>query len=722
MFNEELGPASHLRKLLPLAFPKHSSPLLKTTLNVEDTKLRGTLAPPTVDCGFCSALNCKTAVARTLNHGLYSKYTISVDRYNSRIINDLLRKRRRAISIRYQDQKMLNEEQEYLMTYFLPKEASIQLTDIRCFYNQFKDYPRFFKLPFMGIMNVRVRRQRRIEYYRVFGSKASGEFDPPLAHREQPGFSRMLGDSLRREFSDQWASGSQDYSAARQQSSLNAIREYFRELKELAVPYQTLHRFTSEYFHYHTTTFNYHQLYSSRDSSKVMEDLSELVRELDKREKPTQQLSQHHSSLKSKVVTAVESQGRASRSSSSNSGVIANRQQFVSQNEQHEPSLGTRPVSLYRARKTSLDGQSPSGKAFFLPSNYPTALSTAGKMQNPAATANTTNQVHSFKQNISQRRSSLACGQNQTAVKVQIRANEPEQGKGVYHRLPDRVKSPQSANMLVLSGQSGDKPAQAEETASQNKPLFGVEKAPVGRQSLQKSFSRHSKVALVERERHIEFVPRAAIAQGDAVNSEKRRQSVKHSTNSGHKYLLSKRVGSQTSLSHAYNSTAGSVSALTSPNKSIYFSKNSSQEVIDQVYTLTPTKGTESTSTVYKSLEKKQSAGKALLDTEHLLRGPGSGPSFKAKASSRRLLKKVFVKEHPKQLSMVSTDIPLELSQASKRKAGSEQSQRMTNLATPTKIVSHSRVASIPKPEYDCFFVSTNKPRAPSILPFEAYK
>lgn len=146
-------------------------------------------------------------------------------------------------------------------------------------------------------MGTMIRRQRRIEYYKVFKGKAKEEHSQihELAPGDEFQLIDMLGDSFKQSTNRNLL---QNARARRTKpgdlqpvnSSFVAIQKNFKELKTANTNKNFIdfeNPFSSDYFTYHTTTENYFPLYSVNDSQSV---LVEIIDELKLEENPKPKL------------------------------------------------------------------------------------------------------------------------------------------------------------------------------------------------------------------------------------------------------------------------------------------------------------------------------------------------------------------------------------------------------------------------------------------------
>lgn len=224
-------------------------------------------------------------------------------------------KKRKAFCIKYYDDIIYDTSKEFLKKSFTMKESQFHMEDIKNFYTKFKDYPRFFEVPFVHIMGAMVRRQRRIEYYKVFkGKKEEQSQVQQLAPDDEFQLIDMLGDSFK-----QIANKNQPQSVRvrwlksgepQPNNSFVAIQKNFKELKSANFNKNFIdfdHPFSNDYFTYHTTTENYYPLYSVNDSHSAIHNLADIIEELKIEDNPKPKLK-----LSSSTTSIGTAQTRAS--------------------------------------------------------------------------------------------------------------------------------------------------------------------------------------------------------------------------------------------------------------------------------------------------------------------------------------------------------------------------------------------------------------------------
>lgn len=240
-------------------------------------------------CKLCVLFVRRDDVARILNQGLYNKYTSSIDYYYTKDINALLFKKRKAFCIKYFDDLVYDTPKEYLKKSFSLRESRVHMEDIKNFYTKFRDFPRFFEMPFFQIMGSMIRKHRRLEYYRVFKGKAKEEPSQiqELATKDEFQLIDMLGESFKQNLSNQVQQGRsqrsrQDNPHQANNSFIN-IQKSFKELKAAKLNKNFIdfeHPFSSDYYQYYTTCENIYPLYSVNDSHSAIQNLVDLVDEI----------------------------------------------------------------------------------------------------------------------------------------------------------------------------------------------------------------------------------------------------------------------------------------------------------------------------------------------------------------------------------------------------------------------------------------------------------
>ena len=239
---------------------------------------------PPVNCTLCKLLVRRDDMSKILNQGLYNKYTSSLDYYYTKDINAVILKKRKPFTIKFRDEQIFDDEREYLKKFFRKKETAMHMADIKNFYTKFKDYPKFFDAKIFGIMSSMVRKHRRLEYYKVFKGKQPEERDPPLPEEERFQFVEMLGESFKQQQQNKnellkRQSLKNGQQTPREQKSFIEIKKSFKELTQFKDFTQTDHKFSSDYFQYHTTTQNYYQLYSRTDTPSALNEFESMMDE-----------------------------------------------------------------------------------------------------------------------------------------------------------------------------------------------------------------------------------------------------------------------------------------------------------------------------------------------------------------------------------------------------------------------------------------------------------
>ena len=241
-------------------------------------------------CKLCKLITRREDVTRILNQGLYNKFTSSIDYYFTKDINALLTRKRKPFCIKYYDDLIYDTPKEFLKKFFTRREVKKHMADIKEFYTKFKDFPRFFDLPFSRIMNSMIRKHRRLEYFLVFKGKKLEEASQiePLAPEDEFELLEMLGESFKQQLYTSRRLSLRSNTSKLQptqpdDNSLVQIQKNFKELKSNLNERNMFNMdnpFSSDYYQYYTTVENFYPLYSRSDSDHAIESLADLVSKL----------------------------------------------------------------------------------------------------------------------------------------------------------------------------------------------------------------------------------------------------------------------------------------------------------------------------------------------------------------------------------------------------------------------------------------------------------
>jgi len=127
------------------------------------------------ECKVCSVLSKPGDLAIILNQGLFHKYTSSQDFFYSKDITALIEKKRTQFCINYEDDLVMDEEQEHLKQFFPKKDSKSLMLEIQQFYSQFYNFPRNFHKSFFKLISANIVRHRRLEYIKVFQNTSINE-------------------------------------------------------------------------------------------------------------------------------------------------------------------------------------------------------------------------------------------------------------------------------------------------------------------------------------------------------------------------------------------------------------------------------------------------------------------------------------------------------------------------------------------------------------------
>ena len=660
MSSDEANYISRYQNFLSTKDFKHPTPTLKTSsTNFTKTKPTQNPSPTHSPCRLCKLFSQRDNINRILNQGLYNKYTSSLDYYYTKDINSILYKKRKPFSIQFNDERILDDDREYLRKFFGRHEATAQLVDIKNFYTQFKDYPKFFSLPFMLVMNTHIRRQRRLEYYNVFKDKRQDDTEPMIADRDQFEFMDMLGESFKRRRGESRSSQSHQLPTPREQRSVAEMNRCFLDLQELTDPHQPIHEFASEYYHYHTTMQNYYQLYSNRDSRSALDELADMMDELAKQVQEPEQRPESGSKAHNDTAKPFFQSSSTARPPAENKYVDSMKTSTTYRKQPPADPHGfvdAKPFPTH-TRADTLDNpkkkpERMSSQEFFPPTNYPKSLYPQSN-DLVARVATLGANKKSKPDMIGSSRGKQTVRGKQTFRNVTTEKFEPT------HRDTQRQEPQQliSSNNY-LNSQRSQQPASNNpnpyntnmasvrdppQAGGQKKLLIDVRNLQVDKNSLYKSINDHFKTAdAATRPKHIRISsnpstigkgPSSAILESTA--SLGTRDVHKNTTASGNRYILSKRSGAHSNSAQAHSSINGST--LNSPGKATKYYKNASQGAIEKIYSANASKNTLSKQAIYEALEQEPtSPKKSLYAPEQLSRGS------KAQASSKKLLQRVF--------------------------------------------------------------------------------
>ena len=610
------------------------------------TKTKSIRRKQPTNCKLCKLLTRREDLARILNQGLYNKYTSSLDYYYTKDINSVILKKKKPFTIRFRDDQIFFDEQEYLKKFNRKKESRLHMVDIKNFYTRFKDYPRCFDAQLYRIINAHIRKHRRIEYYKVFKGKKDDERDPVLPEDEQFNFVDMLGESFKtgknpsvRQVTNESVQGTRPQTPSGQKSFLE-IKKNFKELVQNGTFEETDHKFSSDYYMYHMTGVNYYELYSNADSSSAIHDLGDIIEEFagthrGQKEQPFKPMIKsevlgHQKSASTIGLSTIgeikpgptsvrastdlqEAENKANKAEETR----ALTSKASSQQNSNNPSHDVTPISSATTARIKRYGTLPTNKIIPVASNL--------KNQNIRKAAEEIKSQSPPK--LSYRNGSVEKRENSHRDTQRLEGQSNQVSSNNYRYQPSLAVA---GHVSISKSNTGDGTSYLLEE-QKKKLLLDIKDLQVNKHNLYKSISNQKWQTTTNKEQvasNVKFFTPAVESSRTTVNKDFQKEGLP----SGNRYLITKRsLAATKSTTYEQSSVGNSPTHHTTKHY-----KNASQGIIEKPSALTSSSKATIDKMAIQDELLQESVRNRHSEIESLSRGS------KAYASSKKLLEKVF--------------------------------------------------------------------------------